>query len=255
MPNFKGKKIIITGASKGLGAVAARSLSELGANLVLIARSKDKLAVLKNELENKTYHHIIASDLTDMTALNSAITESVKFLGEVNCVLHAAGGGLGFRSELIEQNDLIKLFTLNVSVAAEINRILVPKMKEKRCGNLVHVGSIAASEAVGSVGYNTVKAALSAYVRSLGRELATHGIIVTGILPGGFLGPDNAMERLKASKPEVYEKFIEERLPRKVMGDARELMPLIQLLLSDQASMMGGSMIPIDAGEGKAYTV
>ena len=149
--------------------------------------------------------------------------------------------------------DFLKLFTLNLGAAAEINRLVAPEMKERRAGNLVHVGSIASSEGVGSVGYNTVKAALAAYVRSLGRELSRFNVIVTGILPGGFISPGNAMARLQENNPEAYRRFIEERLPRRIMGDAKELIPMLVILCSEDASMMGGCMVPIDAGEGVSY--
>jgi len=61
------------------------------------------------------------------------------------------------------------------------------------------------------------------------------------------------MARLQEVNPEAYQKFIEERLPRKIMGDARELIPMLALLCSEDASMMGGCLVPIDAGEGRAY--
>jgi len=120
---------------------------------------------------------------------------------------------------------------------------------------LVHVGSIASSEGVGSVGYNTVKAALAAYVRSLGRELNRFNVIATGILPGGFIAPENAMARLQEANPGAYGSFIEERLPRQIMGEAKELIPMLLLLCSKGASMMGGCLVPIDAGEGRAYSL
>ena len=115
------------------------------------------------------------------------------------------------------------------------------------------MGSIAGGEAVASVGYNTVKAALAAYVRSLGNQLAGDSIIATGIQPGGFRAPGNSWERLASTKPEVVEDFVRQRLPRGHLGDAEELVPLLAFLCSDAASMMGGCMVPIDAGEGKAY--
>ena len=115
------------------------------------------------------------------------------------------------------------------------------------------MGSIASSEAVASVGYNTAKAALAAYVRSLGNHLASSGIVVTGVLPGGFNAPGNSWERLRAGKPEVVDRFVAERLPRGRLAEAEELVPLIAFLCSDAASMMGGCLVPIDAGEGRTY--
>ena len=251
--NLENKHILITGASRGLGSVCAKALSEKGAILALTARSKDAIEGVRRSCKSPEKHLSIPADLTDMDALNNSIVKTKEFLGEIDVVLHVAGGGLGFREPLINHDDLLKLFTLNVGVAAEINRLVVPDMMKRNKGNLVHVASIASIEATGSVGYNTAKAALAAYVRTLGNELMLYDIVVTGILPGGFFAPGNAMERLKANKPEVLKKFIEDRLPRKRMAISEELIPLLFFLCSEAASMMGGCLVPIDAGEGKTY--
>jgi len=253
MVSLKGKGIIITGASKGLGSVCAEVLSRQGTNMVLIARSEEKLEMLRKRCKNPSKHLSIAQDLTDIAKLQSCLKKAKEFLGKIDVVLHVVGGGLGLRDPLVKSEDFIKLFKLNVTVASEINRIVLPEMIKRKKGNLVHIGSIASSEATGSVGYNSVKAALAAYVRSLGREVAGSGVVVTGIMPGGFYAPENSWRRLEAQKPEAVKRFIEERLPRGYMAKAEELIPMIFLLCSDDASMMTGCMVPIDAGEGKSY--
>lgn len=250
---LEGKHVIVTGASRGLGSVCANALAEQGAYLVLMARTEDKLEALKKSLNNPEKHLCVAVDLMDIQQLRTGIKKAKEFLKDIDIVLHVAGGGLGLRDTLLSSEDFMKLFTLNVVAASEINRIVVPEMLKREKGNIVHIGSIASSEATASVGYNTVKAALAAYVRSLGRELAGSGVVATGILPGGFYAPENSWERLEAKSPEIVKKFVEERLPRKFLGRAEELIPWILLLCSDAASMMGGCLVPIDAGEGKAY--
>ena len=175
------------------------------------------------------------------------------YLEDIDVVLHCIGGGLGYKNYLLDYTEFLSLFTLNLGIAAEINRLIIPKMMDRKSGNIVHVGSIASSEGVGSVGYNTVKAALAAYVRSLGRELNKHNVICTGILPGGFISPGNSMDRLLKSSPTAYKAFIQNRLPRNIMGQAQEIIPMLTLLCSEDASMMGGCMVPVDAGEGVAY--
>jgi len=247
------KRILITGASRGLGAVAAHAFAERGARLALIARSKDKLEQVRKSCEDPERHVSIPVDLLEMDGIEPAIQKAQAFLGGIDVVLHVAGGGLGLKDDFLAHEDFAKLFALNLGAAAEINRLVATAMKERRSGNLVHVGSIASNEGVGSVGYNTIKAALAAYVRSLGRELNRFNVIATGILPGGFISPGNAMFRLQESNPSAYKSFIDERLPRQVMGDAQELIPMLVLLSSEDASMMGGCLVPIDAGEGRAY--
>jgi len=253
MFNLKDKGIIITGASRGLGSVCAQALAEQGARLVLMARSEDKLEDVRISCSDSDRHLCLALDLTDAKQLYDGINKTKEFLGDIDVVLHVAGGGLGLRDPLISPEDLDKLFVLNLKVAVAINKLVLPGMMKRRTGNLVHVGSIASSEAVASVGYNTVKAALAAYVRSLGREITGSGVVATGILPGGFYAPGNSWERLKKNKPEIVKKFIKERLPRGFLGNAEEIIPLILFICSDKASMMGGCLVPIDAGEGKSY--
>ena len=172
---------------------------------------------------------------------------------DYDAVIHCAGGGLGLKDPMASSLAFYQLFMANLGRQVEVNRQVLPKMIERKQGYIVHVCSIASGEACGSVGYNTMKAALAAYVRSLGREMAPHGVVVTGINPGGFQCPGNAMERLEKNNPEGYAQFLK-KLPRGYMGKAEELLPLIDLLISPAASMMGGSVIPIDAGEGSYYS-
>jgi NAD(P)-dependent dehydrogenase (short-subunit alcohol dehydrogenase family) len=253
MFSLSGKKILITGASRGLGSVCARAFAESGATLALMARSADDLESVRNSCVHAADHRAVPVDLTDSKSLQEKTREVMDFLGQIDAVLHVAGGGLGLREPLISSGDLRKLMALNVMAAVEINRLAAPSMIERGQGNLVHVGSIAGAEAVASVGYNTAKATLAAYVRSLGNALAKPGVVVTGILPGGFNAPGNSWERLQASKPDVVERFVGQRLPRGRLADAEELVPLLAFLCSDAASMMGGCMVPIDAGEGITY--
>ena len=253
MFSLSGKKILITGASRGLGSVCAKTFAGSGATLALMARSEEALEAVRLSCARTADHRAVAVDLTDSTSLQEKMREVMDFLGQIDTVLHVAGGGLGLREPLISSDDLSKLVSLNVAAAAEINRLVAPSMKQRGKGNLVHVGSVASTEAVASVGYNTVKAALAAYVRSLGNVLAKSGIVVTGILPGGFNAPGNSWERLQAGKPDVVARFVDQRLPRGRLADAEELVPLLAFLCSDAAGMMGGCMVPIDAGEGITY--
>ena len=204
------RRLLITGASRGLGAIAVQHFR----------REWDVSTVLD---------------------------------GEFDAVLHCRGGGMGLRDALLSTEDMHRLFMLNLGDAVSVNLKVMAGMIQRGAGHICHVCSIASGEAIGSVGYNTVKAALAAYVRSLGREMAQHGLVVTGIAPGAFNAAGGAMDRLKTNSPEAYIEFEQKRLPRGFMGDAKELLPLIELLLSPQASMMAGTVVPIDAGEGRYY--
>jgi|TARA_B110000259_G_scaffold177886_1_gene215579 NAD(P)-dependent dehydrogenase (short-subunit alcohol dehydrogenase family) len=244
------KKIIIIGASKGLGQAAAIWFSKLNYKIALLSRSHLNLEKVRKKCKNSKLHISLEINLLDISTIKKSINRAIKFLNGVDVVLHAAGGGLGLKENLISANDFLKLLNLNILSAVEINRLIVPKMKK---GNIIHVGSIASYESVGSVGYNSAKATITAYVKTLGRELSKKNIIMTGILPGGFMAPENAMHRLKKNNKKAFNDFIKNRLPRKKMGNTNEIMPIIEFLASKNAGMMSGCLMPMDGGEGKSY--
>ncbi len=247
-----GKRVLITGASRGLGQSCAEAFARVGCTLLLTGRAADRLAQVKAALEGSEGHRVVAGDLTERGSIDHLVAVAEEF-GEIDVILHVMGGGLGLRDPLLAWEEFSMLFNTNLAVAAEINRRLIPRMIARQTGNIVHVGSIASAEAVGSVGYNSIKAALAAYTRSLGRTLAPTGVIVTGILPGGFWAPDNSMARLNQRDPQALEQWIAQREPRKRLGQPEELMPLMMFLASRQATMMTGCCVPIDGGEGLTY--
>jgi len=251
--DFAGKRVLVTGATRGLGYVIAKAYAERGARVCASGRTQERLDALKSEMSGKG-HEVFCGELMDAEAAAKLVFFGLERMGGFDVVFHAMGGGYGFREPLLDWQQLAKLHAANLGVGAEINRLIAPGMIERKSGNIVHVGSIASGEAVGSVGYNTVKAALAAYVRSLGRELAGKGVVVTAILPGAFFGPENAFRRLEKNKPEVVEDFVTRRLPRGKVGEAAEMIDLVMLLSGSGASMMAGTCIAVDAGEGFAYS-
>lgn len=253
MTVLNGKRVLITGASRGLGQSIAEYFADHDASLALLARSEEALSTLKNRLSGKEKHTTLQCDLLNLEDIRTSTNTLLKKWNGVDVIIHAAGGGLGLHNPLLSSTDLTRSFSLNVSSAVEINHLLVESMKAQGKGTIIHIGSIASGEAHGSVSYNTVKAALAAYVRSLGRALVSSGVVVTGVMPGGFIAPGNAMERLKLNNPSEYEKYLQEKLPRGSLGTPEEIIPLIAFLATMPGTMMAGCMVPIDGGEGKSY--
>lgn len=220
-------KILITGANRGLGLVACESFTKDGWEVFPFTRKE--------------------FDFLNLRSWNCVVPE-------VEVILHCAGGGLGLRGPYLTAEAMWKLFQVNLGGSMELNRIIGPTMQANGRGNIIHIGSIASGQATGSVGYATIKSALASYVRCLGRELASYGVTVCGLAPGGFTAPDNAMERLRDTKPEAYAEFIKTRLPRGKMGKAEDLIPLLKVLANDQSGVFCGAMIPVDWAEGVWYS-
>lgn len=255
MVNYANKTVLVTGASKGLGHVAATAFATSGAKVFMAARTEEKLEELRLSLPIPDNHRIFSKDLTDPGNICQLANALLEVFGPPDIVIHCMGGGLGLHDPLPPAEQLDTLFRTNLCTSMELNRLLIPKMcKDGDSGRyVVHVGSTASTEAIASVGYNTIKAALAAYVRSLGNEFAPTNVVITGLLPGAFFAPGNSWEILKRDKPEIVERFVKERLPRGKIAKSEEILPLLYLLTGSGASMMAGTCIAIDAGESNSY--
>ena len=122
---FLGKRIIVTGASRGLGAMACEALAKRGAKIAMLSRSKKEIDNLKNRLKNPSSHISIKVDLLKNNAIKLAIKKAKKFLKKIDIVLHVAGGGFGLKEKLIKNEDLKTLLQINLGAPAEINRLVV----------------------------------------------------------------------------------------------------------------------------------
>jgi uncharacterized protein len=251
--NFNNKKILITGASQGLGAMIAENLSKYGAKLILVSSSLLKLNKTLNRCQNKKKHEIIVCDFLKNNEIKNLTDSIKKKYSNLDIVMHFAGGGMGIKDPLPKFIDYSKVFQLNLFSIMEINRCLFPLLKKSKKTTIFHVGSIAAKESVGSVSYNAAKSALNTYVRSLSKSMIKYNICVTGINPGGFEYMGNAMYRLKKNNPEGYKNFIKTRTITGKMPKANELLPIIITLISDNNFAYTGNMINCDFGEGNFY--
>ena len=122
---FFGKRVIVTGASRGLVAVACEALAKRGANIAMLSRSKKEMDNLKSRLKNPSNHISIKVDLLKNNEIKLAVKKAKKFLKQIDIVLHIAGGGFGLKETLINNEDLKTLMQVNLGAAAEINRLIV----------------------------------------------------------------------------------------------------------------------------------
>jgi len=253
MSYFKNKNILVTGASYGLGSMIAKELSKENCNLILVSRSKIKLEKVLKECKYKKKHKVIDADFQSIESIIKMTNLIKKNYKKLDIIMHIAGGGLGVKDHLPESKEYLKVFNLNLFSIFEINRELIPLINKAKEGTLFHVGSIAATEAVGSVSYNVSKTALASYVRSLSNCVANKNISVTGINPGAFEYKDNAMNRLKKFNPNAYIDFVKNRIPSKKMPKAGSMIELIKLLVGKNSMIFSGNMISCDSGEGNFY--
>lgn len=181
------KTALVTGASGGLGAEFARIHASKGDNLVLVARSKDKMDLLKSELEAKyaVGVHVIAGDLSD-NALPKAIYDALKLQNiQVDYLINNAGfGDYGFFAECNweKQQEMIQL---NVTALAHMTRLFLPGMVERKSGKVLNIASTAAFQPGPTMSvYFATKAFVLNFSEAIANELKGTGVTVTAFCPG-----------------------------------------------------------------------
>ncbi len=182
----KGLKVLITGATSGIGYELARLFSGHGFTLILVSRNKEKLERVKSELENDSGPiHCIAADLSKADAAESVYAQ-VKALGiEVDVLVNNAGKGLSGENTSLEPSQINELVCLNVNSPTNLCILFSKRMVERKKGFILNVGSFIAYFSLPFFSpYAASKAYLLNYSRSLRTELFPRGVSVTCLLPG-----------------------------------------------------------------------
>lgn len=255
---LRDKKILVTGASKGIGRACAIALAAEGAEVIICARDAAALEKVRGTLpggyeEPLRRHRAFAVDLMHADGPARLMNWLSAQVGTIDGVVHNLGGTLGVRDPLATLEQWRRVWRLNLEVAIEINASLIPQMQREHRGKIIFVSSLAAFEHQGSVPYSVVKAALTAYVRGVGRTYAADGIVAAAVVPGVILSEGGHWDESRKRDPAYVEKYIQERLPRGDFGTAEEVAVAVTFLCSDLASAFVGSIVPLEGGQGRSF--
>lgn len=181
------KATLITGASGGIGEAFARRLAAEGHNLVLVARSEDKLRTLRDELQSKhdITVHFIAVDLTDFEADKQLFEETEKNGIEVDWLINNAGfGSMGDFTKLELEREL-GMIDLNISCLVALTHRYLANMREAKGGTIINVSSAAGFQPIPFMAtYAATKAFVTSFSEALAEENRPFGIQVLALCPG-----------------------------------------------------------------------
>jgi L-xylulose reductase len=238
MPSFNGRRILVTGASGGIGGATVRRLVADGAEVIASGRSEEQLAALASE----TGATALAFDLTSEESVRAAL-EGLDLWGVVNC------GGFG--GEIASPiNTDIDVFDKVISVNARGSLLVIKyaaatMVRLGQGGSIVNVSSQASLAAlVGHISYGSSKAALDNITRVSALELGVHNIRVNSVNPTVVMTP---MSAWYWGRPDIEGPFLEQ-MPLHRWATEEEIAAPIAFLLSDDASMISGVSLPIDGG-------
>jgi NAD(P)-dependent dehydrogenase (short-subunit alcohol dehydrogenase family) len=247
--NRQGQRVIVTGASSGIGrATAARFLND-GARVALIGRREDGLREAAGDARAQDGKAVIvAADLSDERQSEAAFARAVEQLGGLDVLVNAAGI---LKSGNIEATTLQlwdEMMNINLRSVFQLMQLAVPHLEASR-GNIVNVSSVTGLRSFpGVLAYCVSKAGVDQLTRCAALELAARGVRVNAVNPGVVV---TGLHRSGGMNREAYAAFLEHSKtthPLGRVGDANEVAGLIVFLASDNAAWITGETISIDGG-------
>lgn len=244
--NLKNKNIIITGASSGIGKRCAITFSQLGANIILIARNEERLNKTFNKLE-KGDHLIISQDITKYSKLEEIVNTAVDKIGKISGFVHSAGIEMTLPLRSMKPSYYEEIFAINVIAGFELAKIISKKKYlDERGASFVFISSIMGI--IGNaalVGYSASKGALISAVRSMAIELARKNIKVNSISPG-YIKTEMSKKMFNYISEESKEEII--NMHPLGLGQSEDIANACAFLLSDAARWITGTNLIVDGG-------
>lgn len=179
---IKGKVIIITGASQGIGEATAKHLTRLGAKVVLAARSKEKIEKLAKELKNSL---AVVTDMRKRGNIQNMVKKTLNQYGRIDILINNAGQGMHGPMETIDFKNYKSLMDLNVYGVLKAMQLAIPIMRRQGGGMILNVSSgVTKMYIPGIAAYSSTKYALNAISLIARQELAKDKIVVSVVHPG-----------------------------------------------------------------------
>jgi len=240
--SLDGLKIMVTGASSGIGKSIAIVTALQGAQLAISARNNERLNdTLESLKENNYQHQKICCDLSCTNELDKLVETIEPLDGLVLCAGIVKLSPVAF----ISDESIEELFEVNVQSSIRLIQRLVRQKKLKKGASIVFISSIATQKAtIGNAVYNATKGAVNSLVKSLALELAKKQIRVNAILPG-FVST-GILDHTQISEEELQTHLKNYPLGR--YGNPDDIAYLAVYLLSKQSTWMTGSLINLDGG-------
>jgi NAD(P)-dependent dehydrogenase (short-subunit alcohol dehydrogenase family) len=249
--NFEGKIALVTGASSGLGARFAKVLAEAGAQVVLASRRTERLKELRAEIEaDGGAAHVVSLDVTDYGSIKSAIAHAETEAGPIDILVNNSGVSTTQRLVDVTPEDYAYVMDTNQRgaffVAQETAKRMIARAKgdPKKQHRIINIASVAGLRVLPQIGiYCVSKAAVVHMTKSMAVEWGRYNINVNAICPG-YISTEINQEHFNSEQGRALVNM----LPRKRVGEPRDLDGLLLLLASDEAHFINGAIMTADDG-------
>jgi 3-oxoacyl-[acyl-carrier protein] reductase len=249
---LEGRRVLVTGGSKGLGYAIARELVREGARVAICSRDEDEVRAAGQELG---VAHAQPADVTDPAQVTDFVTRSADALGGVDGLVNNAGRARPGTFATLEDSDWrgdldVKLFSL-----IRCSREVLPYMREAGGGRIVNIGAIQGRGPDPAFFATSVnRAAGNAFTKALAIELAKDNILVNGVNIGFVVTPqwENIHQRRapELSRDEFFARLAQD-VPLGRFGDPEEVAGVVAFLLGERATYITGASIDVAGGMGR----
>jgi gluconate 5-dehydrogenase len=245
-----GKRLFITGGSRGLGREMALAIAEAGADVVLVGRDAESLARTATDIRSIGRHaHTIQADAGIPEQCEHACRDALAF-GPIDILINNIGGrriNVPVEEESLEvwQQMMDLNLTSTFLCTKQIGGAMLARGEGGRVINIASVSGLIANRGIAGRHYETAKAAVIQFTRATAADWAPRGVTVNAILPGGFMTEPN--QRWARESPHVIEAF-KQQIPMGEFGRPEDLGPLAVYLASDASRYMTGAALVIDGG-------
>src|SRR5579871_751667 len=242
---LRGKKAIVTGATKGIGRAIVEVLAQEGADIGLCARTEDEVTAAVREISGRGVNVVgEAVNVRDGEAYKGFLEKAVAALGGCDIFVPNVRAGGGFDSE----KNWVKSFEVDVLHTVRGCEALMPHLEKSGSGSIVIIASTNALETFGvPQAYNAMKAALITYGKQLAQHVGRKGVRVNSVSPGPIYFDGGAWELVKGTMPKLYDWAIKQ-IPNGRMGTPEEIARVVAFVASPAASLLSGSNVVADNG-------
>ena len=244
--DLSGRVALVTGGSKGLGKAMARGLAQAGADVVISSRHTEELEQALPEILKDTGRRglIVTVDLSRRTEAERLAKTALEQMGRVDILINNAGTNIPSPIDQVKDEDWDRVIELNLGACMVLTRALVPQMKERRWGRVIHISSVLGlGSKIGRNVYSATKRAVIGLAQASALDLGPFGITVNVIAPGPFLTdlPKNLLS-------DAEKKAFAHRTALGRWGNPEEMAGPALLLASDAGSYITGEVLVVDGG-------
>ena len=240
MINFKNKKILVTGASGGIGREIVKKFISLDGTVVATGTNLERLDLLKKDFPNV---NVIKFDISEHSKIEEFIDNVFTQLSGLDILINNAGTNMDNLSLRMKDEEWQKVIDINLTSTFLLSKYAIKKMLKNKYGRIVNISSVVGHTGnLGQANYSASKAGIIGMTKSLAIEYAKKNITLNCVSPGFIQSKmtDNINESVKAA--------LTSRIPMSRLGNAEDVANSVAFLSSDQASYVTGETIHVNGG-------